>query len=157
MVYKNERYKNLTYDGKARAILDLEIDRIFKEENRKKNELRQREKYGTDYKIREQGKKDRLVGLYFIKDDRYDTSNIVNDGELTSYVNGYTEFANRELLVGICSSKYDSESLYRIGYNDAMDEVIVFDELPIHVKENKDYLDGYEAGLLDRKKNSKYR
>ena len=47
----------------------------------------------------------------------------------------------------IPEKKYTDDSLRMIGYNDAQDENIVFEELPEAVRECAAYLEGYKLGL----------
>ena len=49
--------------------------------------------------------------------------------------------------VSIPEKKYTDDSLRMIGYNDAQDENIVFEELPEAVRECAAYLEGYKLGL----------
>lgn len=68
-------------------------------------------------------------------------------GDERSYYYGYTALASRTLAVSIPEKKYTDDSLRMIGYNDAQDENIVFEELPEAVRECAAYLEGYKLGL----------
>ena len=60
------------------------------------------------------------------------------------------EFSSEKLgsRVPNCTrKKYTDDSLRMIGYNDAQDENIVFEELPEAVRECAAYLEGYKLGL----------
>ena len=113
-----------------------QIDKMEAETRKEENFKRQRAKYGTSPEQMQKGNKDRLSGLSLEKDNRYNITEIITEGELSSYRRGYIELSNRMLQVGIISEKYTQDSLTRIGYNDAKDEYIVFEELPVQVREN---------------------
>lgn len=154
---KNERLNNMRSDKVAKAILAYQTDRVASETHKEENYKRNRAKYGTSPGQMQKGNKDRLLGLSLERDDRYDITGIRTEGELTSYQRGYIELSNRMLQVGIISEKYTQDSLTRIGYNDAKDEHIVFEELPVQVRENIYYLEGYRQGLEELQKNGRHR
>lgn len=94
----------------------------------------------------EKGKQDRLAGLS-IEGNFYNIEGITGKYNLVSYHYGYTALASRTLAVSIPEKKYTDDSLRMIGYNDAQDENIVFEELPEAVRECAAYLEGYKLGL----------
>lgn len=154
---RREYLNNMPSDKIAKDILSYQMDKMEAENRERENHRRQRATYGTSPIQMQKGNKDRLSGLSLEKKDRYDIKEIRTEGELTSYQRGYIELSNRMLQVGIISKKYTQDSLIRIGYNDAKDEYIVFEELPVQVRENIYYLEGYRQGLEELQKNTKHR
>lgn len=104
-----------------------------------------------------------ILAVHFITEDRnkakaqkeyqtrgtkkYTKEGITGKYNLVSYHYGYTALASRTLAVSIPEKKYTDDSLRMIGYNDAQDENIVFEELPEAVRECAAYLEGYKLGL----------
>lgn len=154
---KNGYLDNMKSNKGVKAILTYQTDKIEAEIHREENFKRQRAKYGTSPEQRQKGNQDRLLGLSLEKDNRYDITENRTEGERISYQSGYIELSNRMLQVGIISGKYTPDSLTRIGYNDAKDEHIIFEELPVQVRENIYYLEGYKQGLEELQKNTKHR
>ena len=104
----------------------------------------------------EQGKNDRLAGLS-LEGNKYDIEDIKNEGELISYEYGYKDQANRMLMIGILNKKYTSQSLMMIGYNDARDEHIIFNDLPETIRNCPEYLEGYRRGFEEEQAKEKHR
>ena len=88
---------------------------------------------------------------------KYDIDEIKNENELISYEYGYKEQANRMLMIGILDKNYTPQSLMMIGYNDARDSHIIFNDLPETIRNCPEYLEGYRRGLEEEQTKSKHR
>ena len=73
----------------------------------------------------------------------------IKDTMLYLFNNNYELLQNSKIkfFLAIPEKKYTDDSLRMIGYNDAQDENIVFEELPEAVRECAAYLEGYKLGL----------
>lgn len=157
MQWKKGNLSNISSTKAAEQILRYQTDTMEAQNRKEENYKKNRAKYGTSPELMKKGNDDRLLGLSLTKEDRYDIEKVKNEGELTSYNRGYIELSNRMIQVGIISKKYTKDSLVRIGYNDAKDEHILFEDLPSQVKEDIYYLEGYKKGLEELQKNMKHR
>lgn len=131
---------------RAESISQYQTDKGFRERKAKENAMNKLNTSGNNRTLIEKGKHDRLAGLS-VEGNLYNIEGITGKYDLISYHYGYTTLANRTLAVSILEKKYTDDSLKMIGYNDAQDENIVFEELPEAVRECAAYLEGYKLGL----------
>lgn len=138
---------------RAESISQYQTDKGFREKKAKENAVNKLNTSGNNRTLIEKGKQDRLAGLS-LEGNLYNIEGITGKYDLVSYHYGYTALASRTLAVSILEKKYTDDSLRMIGYNDAQDENIVFEELPEVIKECAAYLEGYKLGL-EKSKNKK--
>ena len=148
--------EHMRLDKVAKNISNYQTSNILAEAKTVLKTKENIKKYGTSPKKMEQGKNDRLAGLS-LEGNKYDIEDIKNEGELISYEYGYKDQANRMLMIGILNKKYTSQSLMMIGYNDARDEHIIFNDLPETIKNCPEYLEGYRRGLEEEQAKGKHR
>ena len=127
----------------AASMSQYQTDKDLRDKEKAMNKLNTS---GNNPILIEKGKQDRLAGL-FTEGNLYNIEGITGKYNLVSYHYGYTTLASRTLAVSIPEKKYTDDSLRMIGYNDAQDENIVFEELPEAVRECAAYLEGYKLGL----------
>lgn len=126
--------------------------------NNQKNASIVKEKYGNK-KYYEPGIKDRLfTGQYSVPDT-------TNKDSINSYIKGYYDGANDQLNIMIRSNVITErvlklsdnseisleELLMTVGYHDAFNTNIIFEELPEIIKNNKYYQEGYNSGYDSQK------
>lgn len=148
--------EHMRSDKVAKNISNYLASNMIAEENQKEKRKQNLKKYGTSPEKMEKGKNDRLAGLS-LEGNKYDIEDIKNEGELISYEYGYKDQANRMLMIGILNKKYTSQSLMMIGYNDARDEHIIFNDLPETIRNCPEYLEGYRRGLEEEQAKEKHR
>lgn len=130
----------------AASMSQYQTDKDFREKRDKEKAMNKLNTSGNNPILIEKGKQDRLAWLS-IEGNFYNIEGITGKYNLVSYHYGYTALASRTLAVSIPEKKYTDDSLRMIGYNDAQDENIVFEELPEAVRECAAYLEGYKLGL----------
>ena len=148
--------EHMRLDKVAKNISNYLASNMIAEENQKEKRKQNLKKYGTRPEKMEQGKNDRLAGLS-LEGNKYDIDEIKNENELISYEYGYKEQANRMLMIGILDKNYTPQSLMMIGYNDARDSHIIFNDLPETIRNCPEYLEGYRRGLEEEQTKSKHR
>lgn len=131
---------------KTKDIAQYQLEKFFYEKKRQEKEINKLNTSGNNRTLIEKGKQDRFIGLS-LEGSHYNIEGIVKKYDLISYHYGYTTLANRTLSAGILAGKYTEDSLRMIGYNDAQDENIVFEELPESIRECIEYLKGYKLGI----------
>ena len=60
-------------------------------------------------------------------------------------------------IYGVLDKNYTPQSLMMIGYNDARDSHIIFNDLPETIRNCPEYLEGYRRGLEEEQTKSKHR
>lgn len=158
----NEKHNTLYQKKKplaARRIAQYISDKIIAEEKKASSAQTNFQKYGNSKEYIELGKKERLSVMtdFSIKERTLEDITKLKQGEVLAYHYGYTEAANRLLIIGINDNNFTEEQLCHIGYVDSLDQNIEFEELPSTIKENKDYLIGYKKGLEELKTKNKHR
>lgn len=148
--------EHMRSDKVAKNISNYLTSNMIAEENQKEKRKQNLKKYGTSPEKMEKGKNDRLAGLS-LEGNKYDIDEIKNENELISYEYGYKEQANRMLMIGILDKNYTPQSLMMIGYNDARDSHIIFNDLPETIRNCPEYLEGYRRGLEEEQTKSKHR
>ncbi|MGN1311729.1 MAG: hypothetical protein ACI4U4_01800 [Bacilli bacterium] len=148
--------EHMRLDKVAKNISNYQTSNILTEAKNVSRAKENIKKYGTSPEKMEQGKNDRLAGLS-LEGNKYDIEDIKNEGELISYEYGYKDQANRMLMIGILNKKYTSQSLMMIGYNDARDSHIIFNDLPETIRNCLEYLEGYRRGLEEEQVKEKHR
>ena len=148
--------EHMRLDKVAKNISNYLASNMIAEENQKEKRKQNLKKYGTSPEKMEKGKNDRLAGLS-LEGNKYDIDEIKNENELISYEYGYKEQANRMLMIGILDKNYTPQSLMMIGYNDARDSHIIFNDLPETIRNCPEYLEGYRRGLEEEQAKEKHR
>lgn len=150
--YRNfgELYSGNRENQSRSQISEHTMDTISKERYKEQEEKKKQKEHGK-MTYTEIGMKDRL----FCK--KYDIANEQYKKDPQSYIYGYIIKGNdiiKNYLIGhkIIPTRFEIESnveelLYNIGVNDALNGIIIYEDLPFEIKNNENYLQGYEQGL----------
>ena len=149
---RRESYRGYQAKNNIMRYSEQKISAPELEEREKQRQIKKYQNYGSSKEYLLKGRDDRLLGLYDAYTIRYNPDSNMTSGELISYRSGYESSANRMILIGAVTGKYTSEMLKNIGYADALDPNITFENLPVRVQKNKDYLEGYTLGLEKKNK-----
>lgn len=152
--------------------LRRELKLIEAEESRKKAHDEHQRKYGSKVKPWEIGIRDRLSASPYLPEEDYSEAErdsyekgYINEGTRQIYIsvtgetmterasfafynlndNNYDpekyDFSSRKEF----GSEYLDDFLYAVGYNDGLEGIINFYELPIEIQNNKSYKEGFFA------------
>lgn len=160
----SQKFKNnkIRSTDQAKKILSNEIHRLFAEQKKEEHAKETLKKVGNGKYI-DAGIIARLFDIY---DLSLDLNKIAIEGNVNSFMYGYYSAANTQLnliingiVPGRVVSTLESRGikdncdldpehiLYSVGSRDALDENIKLEELPVELKDNKFYLQGYKDAL----------
>lgn len=130
---------------------------IISEEENKRRKEEKRQIHGNG-KYRDIGMIARIFNYYLVEPEI-----LTKEDDIISFYDGYINYANIQLLVMSlehkvsekvigCLEKYKldlgektiEEILYEVGSRDAIDEKIDYSNLPVELKNNENYISGYE-------------
>lgn len=130
---------------------------IISEEENKRRKEEKRQIHGNG-KYRDIGMIARIYNYYVVEPEI-----LTKEDDIISFYDGYINYANIQLLVMSlehkvsekvigCLEKYKldlgektiEEILYEVGSRDAIDEKIDYSNLPTELKNNENYISGYE-------------
>ncbi|MGN1342913.1 MAG: hypothetical protein ACI4VL_06985 [Bacilli bacterium] len=142
-----QKYRN---NPDRRRPLRANLDSI--EQQKKVEEMAKKnfEHYGNNRTVVEEGTKNRLEALPYNLPEKY-----VLEKDKTSFYYGYYEKGTRTINAQI--KILSPERLEAIGKNDALDDNIIFEQLPEEIKNNPFYLSGYNIGYNEKKTKGKGR